>query len=181
MQEKKTIKLFPIPLVEKVVCKAVRRSYKGFTLIELLVVVLIIGILAAVVVPQYQLAVLKSRVTQAAVRAEAITKAEEIYYLSTGHFTNSLADLDVDFADCSLRQDYENTYYKCTDKVNLDIFTYSVYAYVLENKTFGLEYGFKNKYRRCFAAKNFVLGNKVCENLGGTVFYNEGPIYYDLP
>lgn len=56
----------------------------GFTLIELLVVVLIIGILAAVAVPQYQKAVEKSRVAQAVTFLNAIYKGYQLCVLQNG-------------------------------------------------------------------------------------------------
>ncbi len=68
----------------------------GFTLIELLVVVLIIGILAAVALPQYQKAVIKSRSAQLYTAVNAIATAVHSYELANGAWPNNFEALDID-------------------------------------------------------------------------------------
>lgn len=76
---------------------------KGFTLIELLVVVLIIGILSAVALPQYEMAVEKARFTQALTAQKALVDAEQIYYMANGNYTSNLGDLDISFPGNALK------------------------------------------------------------------------------
>ena len=74
--------------------KSCRRG--GFTLIELLVVVLIIGILAAIAYPQYEIAIMKSKMNTALPLMRAIKEANERYYMNNGKYTDDLGLLDVD-------------------------------------------------------------------------------------
>ena len=74
------------------------KNKQAFTLIELLVVVLIIGILAAVALPQYQKAVWKSRATQLFTSVRSLAMAQEAHYMATGEYATSFGELDLDFS-----------------------------------------------------------------------------------
>ena len=68
----------------------------GFTLIELLVVVLIIGILAAVALPQYKVAVAKTKYANLKALTQSIYEAELLYFMENGTYTDNFDELTLD-------------------------------------------------------------------------------------
>ena len=62
----------------------IRKSNKGFTLIELMIVVAIIGILAAIAIPNFLRFQLKSKSSEGKVNIAAIRTAEESYLAEFG-------------------------------------------------------------------------------------------------
>ena len=71
----------------------------GFTLIELLVVVLIIGILAAIALPQYQKAVERSRMAEAIQVLGDWANAQSVYYMQHNEFTGEINNGDITLSE----------------------------------------------------------------------------------
>ena len=73
----------------------IKNNNKGFTLIELLVVVLILGILAAMAMPQYFKAVERSRMSEAVTLLGNIAQAQQRKYLQVNKYVTNYSALDV--------------------------------------------------------------------------------------
>lgn len=158
---------------------------RGFTLIELLVVVLIIGILSAVALPQYQVAVAKSRYTQAMVLAESFRRAEQLYYMANGSYSYDFNDMDIGLpAGWSLTSDGRTASGNKTSCWLSDGTAGGAYPTVYCSMDFATYYPvFGNENTKLCGAKN-ELGHKVCKSLGG-IYHSSvsdgAVIYYKLP
>lgn len=72
-----------------------KSSQRGFTLIEIMVVVVIIGVLGAIVVPQFMSRPDQAKVTAAHTDIQAIATALEMYRLDTFNYPSTQQGLEA--------------------------------------------------------------------------------------
>lgn len=147
----------------------------GFTLIELLVVVLIIGILSAVALPQYRVAVAKSRLAAIIPVVRGAKDSLEMYYMANGSYP---PDAATDFGfDITLPSGCTNngttSGSDCPNGVIYDLLDYgtpNVLGINSKDKVgwlIWLDNSARPGETRCLAVASDATANSVCKSMGG--------------
>ncbi len=146
---------------------------KAFTLIELLVVVLIIGILSAIALPQYRLAVAKSKFANMYSVAKTYVRAAEVYRVETGEWPASFDVLAIDMPGGSTVDTpmantcaTNNSMYCCVG-IHSDGYQDAGIVCGDTNYQYAYEYKHVDKGNYCIA-KADTFAEQLCKSIGGT-------------
>ena len=173
---------------------------RGFTLIELLIVVLIIGVLTAIALPQYEKAVEKAKAVKMLALFKAVVQANEAYSMETG----DLIANNFDVLGVSLPADFTGTNTNKASNGEWELYlttdnTYGWREIVMEGKA-GSYKGTGFMYTKktdgywnfvplnqllCYENPSFLGGDKkgnFCQKIfQGTYLGNSGWNIYSLP
>lgn len=77
--------------------KLIHKPKEGFTLIELVMVIVIIGILAAIIVPRFVGQRAQAEIATTKANLESLRTAIDLYFAKEGSYPDALADLVSDY------------------------------------------------------------------------------------
>ena len=157
------------------------KSNQAFTLIELLVVVLIIGILAVVVLPQYEKTVIKSRLRTCQVLVKKIIEAERFFYNTHNTYATYPEDLDIQLPT-PIRTTFSESISRTTFHYSWGYCDYHAGKGIgCLNTTSGIGYqeGLTTNLKECKSDRNKPIATQVCQIETGKkkADYDDGGVF----